>query len=48
MREAVFANNMEATLGALTMGQHGLPTAADIEERRTDLWNPFFRSTPDL
>ena len=42
--EAVFANNMEATIGALAMGQHGLPAATEIEERRTDLWNPFFRA----
>jgi 5,6,7,8-tetrahydromethanopterin hydro-lyase len=42
--EAVFANNMEATLGALAMGQEGLPAATEIEERRTELWNPFFRS----
>ena len=41
--EAVFANNLEATLGALAMGQQGLPSTTDIEERRTELWNPFFR-----
>jgi 5,6,7,8-tetrahydromethanopterin hydro-lyase len=42
--EAVFVNNMEATLGALAMGQQGLPSSTDIEERRTELWNPFFRT----
>ena len=42
--EAVFANNFEATVGALAMGQQGLPSATDIEESRTDVWNPFFRS----
>ncbi len=40
--EQVFANNQEATLGALTMGQQGHPTQTDIEERRFELWNPFF------
>jgi len=42
--DAVFANNLEATLGALAMGQQGLPSSTDIEERRGELWNPFFRS----
>jgi 5,6,7,8-tetrahydromethanopterin hydro-lyase len=42
--DAVFANNLEATLGALAMGQQGLPSSTDIEERRSELWNPFFRS----
>ncbi|HEY2814184.1 MAG TPA: formaldehyde-activating enzyme [Acidimicrobiales bacterium] len=41
--ESVFANNMEATLGALAMGQDGRPSAAEIEERRSEIWNPFFR-----
>ena len=41
--ETVFANNLEATVGALAMGQQGLPSATDIEEFRTELWNPFFR-----
>jgi 5,6,7,8-tetrahydromethanopterin hydro-lyase len=40
--EAVFANNQQATLAALAMGQQGLPTQTDIEERRTEVWNPFF------
>ena len=40
--EAVFANNHDATVAALAMGQLGQPTATDIEERRTDVWNPFF------
>ena len=42
--EAVFNNNFEATAGALAMGQQGRPFVAEIEESRTDLWNPFFRS----
>jgi len=42
--EAVFANNFEATVGALAMGQQGLPTATDIEQSRANAWNPFFRS----
>jgi 5,6,7,8-tetrahydromethanopterin hydro-lyase len=42
--EAVFANNLEATVGALAMGQQGLPTATEVEESRTDVWNPFFRA----
>ncbi len=42
--EAVFTNNLEATVGALVMGQQGRPSVTDIEESRTDLWNPFFRS----
>jgi len=41
--EAVFANNQQATLGALAMGQMGTPTQTDIEERREEVWNPFFR-----
>ena len=40
---AVFANNQQATIAALAMGQAGQPTATDIEERRAEVWNPFFR-----
>ena len=40
--EAVFANNAQATLAALAMGQQSLPSATDIEERRAEVWNPFF------
>jgi 5,6,7,8-tetrahydromethanopterin hydro-lyase len=40
--EAVFANNAQATLAALAMGQQSLPTQVDIEERRAEVWNPFF------
>jgi 5,6,7,8-tetrahydromethanopterin hydro-lyase len=40
--EAVFTNNQQATLGALAMGQQSLPTQTDIEERRGEVWNPFF------
>jgi 5,6,7,8-tetrahydromethanopterin hydro-lyase len=42
--DAVFDNNQQATLAALTMGQLSLPSATDIEERRAEVWNPFFRS----
>ena len=40
--EAVFTNNAQATLAALTMGQHSLPRQTDIEERAAEVWNPFF------
>ena len=40
--ELVFANNSQATLAALAMGQQSLPTQTDIEERRGEVWNPFF------
>jgi 5,6,7,8-tetrahydromethanopterin hydro-lyase len=40
--EAVFANNAQATLAALAMGHHGEPSAEMIEERRSEVWNPFF------
>lgn len=43
--EAVFANNQQATIAALAMGQQGLPTQTDIEERRGEVWNPFFRNS---
>jgi len=35
--EAVFSNNEQATIAALTMGQVGLAPPA-----RTEVWNPFF------
>ncbi len=41
--QAVYENNAQAVLAALAMGQQSLPTHTDIEERRTDVWNPFFR-----
>jgi len=41
--EAVFTNNVEATVGALSMGQQGRPFASEIDASRTDVWNPFFR-----
>jgi 5,6,7,8-tetrahydromethanopterin hydro-lyase len=40
--QAVFENNAQATLAALAMGQQGVPTQTDIEERREEVWNPFF------
>ncbi len=39
--EAVFANNLEATVGALAMGQQGLPSATDIEESRDRALEPL-------
>jgi 5,6,7,8-tetrahydromethanopterin hydro-lyase len=42
--EAVFTYNFEATVGALAMGQQGLPSVTDIGESRADIWNPFFRT----
>lgn len=41
--ELVFANNREATAGALAMGQAGLPSVADVIAQRDAAWNPFFR-----
>jgi 5,6,7,8-tetrahydromethanopterin hydro-lyase len=35
--DAVFANNQQATIDALRMGQDGLP-----EPAQTEVWNPFF------
>ena len=40
--DLVFTNNQRATLAALAMGQEGQPTQAQIEDERTDVWNPFF------
>jgi 5,6,7,8-tetrahydromethanopterin hydro-lyase len=42
--EAVFTNNAQATLAAIAMGHHGEPSAEMIEERRAEVWNPFFRA----
>ncbi|MSO86897.1 MAG: formaldehyde-activating enzyme [Acidimicrobiia bacterium] len=41
--EVVFANNREATAGALALGRAGLPEAADVVAQRELAWNPFFR-----
>jgi 5,6,7,8-tetrahydromethanopterin hydro-lyase len=41
--DLVFANNREATAGALALGRAGLPTAADVLEQRDQAWNPYFR-----
>jgi 5,6,7,8-tetrahydromethanopterin hydro-lyase len=43
--DAVFANNREATTGALTVGRAGLPAAADVIAKRDQAWNPFYRPT---
>ena len=44
-REAdlVFANNREATAGALALGRAGLPRADDVAAQRDAAWNPFYR-----
>jgi 5,6,7,8-tetrahydromethanopterin hydro-lyase len=41
--ELVFANNREATAGALAMGHAGLPAVSDVLAQRDSAWNPFFR-----
>jgi 5,6,7,8-tetrahydromethanopterin hydro-lyase len=40
---AVFANNRDATYGALANGSRDEPPAADVIAARDDVWNPFFR-----
>lgn len=40
--DAVFANNEQATIDALAMGQLGLPEPTEFEQRPLDVWNPFF------
>jgi 5,6,7,8-tetrahydromethanopterin hydro-lyase len=39
----VFANNRQATAGALALGRAGLPAAADVAAQRDAAWNPFYR-----
>jgi 5,6,7,8-tetrahydromethanopterin hydro-lyase len=41
--DLVFANNREATAGALALGRAGLPRAADVIAQREAAWNPFYR-----
>lgn len=41
--DLVFANNREATAGALALGRAGLPAAADVIAQRESAWNPFYR-----
>ena len=41
--DLVFANNRDATAGALTLGRAGLPDPADVLAARDSVWNPFFR-----
>lgn len=43
--DLVFANNREATTGALALGRAGLPTVADVIAQRESAWNPFYRPT---
>ena len=42
--DLVYANNREATAGALALGRAGLPTAADVLAQRDEPWNPYFRN----
>lgn len=41
--DLVFANNREATAGALALGRTGMPTASDVVAEREAAWNPFYR-----
>lgn len=41
--DLVFANNREATAGALALGRAGLPAAAEVIGRREAAWNPFYQ-----
>jgi 5,6,7,8-tetrahydromethanopterin hydro-lyase len=41
--DLVFANNREATAGALALGRAGLPTVAEVVAQREAAWNPFYR-----
>ena len=43
--DLIFANNREATAGALALGRAGLPTVADVIAQRESAWNPFYRPT---
>ena len=43
--DLVFANNREATAGALALGRAGLPAVADVIAQRESAWNPFYRPT---
>lgn len=44
--DLVFANNREATAGALALGRAGLPTAPSVVAQRDAAWNPFYRPAP--
>jgi 5,6,7,8-tetrahydromethanopterin hydro-lyase len=41
--DLVFANNREATAGALALGRAGLPRPGDVVAQRDAAWNPFYR-----
>jgi 5,6,7,8-tetrahydromethanopterin hydro-lyase len=41
--DLVFANNREATYGALSLGVAGLPSEEDVVAAKADVWNPFFK-----
>lgn len=43
--DAVFANNREATFGAISLGVAGLPSEEQVIEAKAEIWNPFFRRT---
>jgi 5,6,7,8-tetrahydromethanopterin hydro-lyase len=40
---AVFANNREATRGALSLGRANLPSPRAAVDARDQAWNPYFR-----
>jgi 5,6,7,8-tetrahydromethanopterin hydro-lyase len=42
--EAVYANNREATMAAITAGRHNAPSVEDVLAARTEPTNPFFRT----
>jgi 5,6,7,8-tetrahydromethanopterin hydro-lyase len=41
--DVVFANNREAVIAAIAMGQGNGPDEVVIADSRGDAWNPFFR-----
>jgi len=41
--DLVYANNREATAGALALGRTGLPAVAEVIAQRDAAWNPFYR-----
>jgi 5,6,7,8-tetrahydromethanopterin hydro-lyase len=41
--DKVYANNREATRGAIIVGRSNLPAARDAASKRNEAFNPFFR-----
>jgi 5,6,7,8-tetrahydromethanopterin hydro-lyase len=41
--QAVYANNREATYGALSLAIAGLPSEDEVIDAKDEVWNPFFR-----